>query len=153
MATYMELKLNFQKLSEIEIFRNFHFQNQILSAIIMECPWCYKWCWKQHNIIVAYFQQKCCFSAPNVDFSWLFTLVHVKNWKSNEKQHLLPENNNLVENEQQWYYVAPPIIYSTRIIQNLIRCFAQFFHSRFGRIPWEGHPSNKRFSKRQILLF
>ena len=36
MATYVELKLNFQKLSEIEIFRKFHFQNQILSVIIMD---------------------------------------------------------------------------------------------------------------------
>ena len=54
-----------------------------------------------------------------------------------KKQHLLPENNNFVENEQQRCSVAPHIIYSTRIIQNPIRCFAQFFDSRFGRIPWE----------------
>ena len=137
MATYVELKLNFQKLSEIEIFRNFHFPNQILSAIIMECPRCYKWCCKQHSIIVADFQQKCCFPAPNVDFSWLFTLVHVKIGNQTKKQHLLPENNNFVENEQQWCSVAPLIIYSIRIIQNHIRCFARFFDSRFGRIPWE----------------
>ena len=65
-------------MSENEIFWNFHFQNQILSAIIMECLRWYKWCWKEHSIIVAELQQKCCFSAPNVDFSWLFTLVHKK---------------------------------------------------------------------------
>ena len=137
MAKYVELKLNSQKLSEIKIFRNFHFQNQILSAIIMECPRCYKWCWKQHSIIVADFQQKCCFPAPNVDFSWLFTLVHVKIGNQTKKQHLLPENNNFVENKQQRCSVAPPIIYSIRIIQKPIRCFAQFLDSSFGRIPWE----------------
>ena len=137
MATFVELKLNFQKLSEIEIFWNFHFQNQILSTIIMECPRCYKWCWKQRSIIVAYFQQKCCFSAPNVDFSWLFIFIHVKIGNQTKKQHLLPENNNFVENQQQWYSVAPSIIYSIRIIQKPIRYFAQFFDSHFGRIPWE----------------
>ena len=118
MATYVELKLNFQILSEIEISRNFHFQNQILSGIIIECPWCYKWCWKQYSIIVAYFQQKCCFSAPNVDFSWLFILVHVKIGNQMKKQHLLPENNNFVENEQQWCSVGKwiSLVNSQRII-------------------------------------
>ena len=131
MATYVELKLNFQKLSEIKIFRNFHFQNQILSSNIMECLRRYKWCWKQHSIIVADFQQKCCFSALNVDFSWLFTWIHVKIGDQTKKQHLFPENNNFVENQQQWYSVAPPIIYSIRIIQKPIRYFAQFSDSYF----------------------
>ena len=112
MATYVELKLNFQKLSEIEIFRNFHFQKQIMSAIIMECPRCYKWCWRQHSIIVADFQQKCCFSAPIVDIFRLFILIHVKIGNQTKKQHLLLENNNFVENQQQWCYVACSIKYS-----------------------------------------
>ena len=51
-------------------------------------------------MIVAGFQQKCCFSAPNVDFLWLFILIHVKIGNQTKKQHLLPENNNFVENQQ-----------------------------------------------------
>ena len=37
--------------------------------------WCYKWCTKQHNITVAGFQQKCCFSATNVVFSLIFRFL------------------------------------------------------------------------------
>ena len=95
------------------------------------CTWCYIWCCKQCSIIVAGFQQKCCFSASNVDFSWLFILIHVKIGNQTKKQHLLPENNNFVENQQQWCFVAPHIIYSIRIIQKPIRCFAHFFDSCF----------------------
>ena len=137
MATYVELKFNFQNLSEIEIFRNSKDFRMILISIIIMRSWCYIWCCKQHSIIVAGFQQKCCFSAQNVDFSWLFISIHVKIGNQTKKQHLLPENNNFVENQQQWYFVAPPIIYSIRIIQKPIRYFPQFFDSCFGRIPWE----------------
>ena len=133
----MELKVHFQKLSEIEIFRKSKDFRMILISIIIMRPWCYIWCCKQHSIIVAGFQQKCCFSAPNVDFSWLFILIHIIIGNQTKKQHLLPENNNFVENQQQWCFVAPPIIYSIRIIQKPIRCFAQFADSCFGRIPWE----------------
>ena len=132
----MILKVHFQKLSKIKIFRKSKDFGLILIWIINMCTWCYIWCWKQHSIIVADFQQKCCFSAPNVDFSWLFILIHVKIGNQTKKQHLLPENNNFVENQQQWCFVAPLIIYSIRIIQNPIRCFAQFFDSRFGRFPY-----------------
>ena len=145
MATYMILKVHFQKLSEIEIFRKSKDFGLILNWIINMCPWCYIWCCRQHSIIVAHFQQKCCFSATNVDFSCLFILIHVKIGNQTKKQHLLPENNNFVENQQQWCSVAPPIIYSIRIIQNPIRCFAQFLDSCFGRIPWE-------FTKEKHLL-
>ena len=131
MATYVELKFHFQKLSEIEIFRKSKDFRMILISIIIMRPWCYIWCWKQHSIIFADFQQKCCFSAPNVDFSWLFILVHVKIGIQTKKQHLLLENNNFIENQQQWYSVAPPDIYSIRIIQKHIRCFAQFFAWKF----------------------
>ena len=141
----MELKFHFQKLSEIEIFRKSKNIRMILISIITMRSWCYIWCWKQHSIIVADFQQKCCFSAPNVDFSWLFILIHLRIGNQTKKQHLLPENNNFVENEQQWCSVAPPIIYSISTIQKTIRCFAQFFDSRFGRIPWE-------FTKEMHLL-
>ena len=137
MTTYVGLKLHFQKFSEIEIFWKSKWCGVMLIWIINTCPWCYIWCCKQHSIIVAGFQQKCCFSAPNVDFSWLFILIHVKIGNQTKKQHLLPENNNFVENQQQWCFVAPPIIYSIRIIQKPIRSFAHFFDSRFGRIPWE----------------
>ena len=137
MATYVELKINFQKLSEIEIFRKSKLCGVMLICSINTCPWCYIWCCKQHIIIVAGFQQKCCFPAPNVDFSWLFMLIYVKIGNQTKKQHLLPENNNFVENQQQWCFVVPPIIYSIRIIQKPIRCFAHFFDSCFGRIPWE----------------
>ena len=133
----MKLKLHFQKLSEIEIFRNSKNFRMILISIITMSPWCYIWCWKQHSIIVADFQQKCCFSAPNVDFSYLFILIHVRFENQTKKQHLLPENNNFVENQQQLCFVALPIIYNIRIIQKPIRCFAQFFDSHFGKIPWE----------------
>ncbi len=89
----MELKLNFQKLSEIEIFRKSNDFGMILISIIIMSPWCYScWC-KQHSIIVADFQQKCCFSALNVDFSWLFILIHVEIGNQTKKQHLLLQNN------------------------------------------------------------
>ena len=145
MATYMMLKVDFQNLSEIEIFRKSKDFGLVSTWIIIMCPWCCIWCWKQHSITVAGFQQKCCFSATNVDFSCLFILIHVKIGNQTKKQHLLPENNNFVENQQQWCSVAPPIIYSIRIIQNPIRCFAQFLDSCFGRIPWE-------FTKEKHLL-
>ena len=128
---------HFQKMHGIEIFRKSKDLKMILISIIIMRPWCYIRCCKQHSIIVTDFQQKCCFSEPNVDFSWLFILFHVKIGNQSKKQHLLPENNNFVENQQQWCLVAPLIIYSIRITQNPIRCFAQFFDSRFGRIPWE----------------
>ena len=155
MTTYVELKLHFQKLSEIEIFRKSKDFRIILISNITMCPWCYIWCCKQHSIIVAGFQQKCCFSASDVHFSWLFILIHVKIGNQTKKQHLLrmPGNNNFVGNQQQWCLVAPPIIYSIRIIQNPMRCFAQFFDSRFGRIPWKGHHLNIHICKLQIVVF
>ena len=137
MTTYVGLKLHFQKLSEIEIFRKSKGCGVVLIWIISMCPWCYIWCCNQHSIIVAGFQQKCCFSAPNVGFLWLFILIHVKIGNQTKKQYLLPENNNFVENQQQCCFVDPPIIYTIRIIQKPIRCFAHFFDSCFGRIPWE----------------
>ena len=88
MATYMMLKVDFQKLSEIEIFRKSKDRGWMLIWIINMSSWCYIWCWKQHSIIVAHFQQKCCFSATNVDFSWLFILIHVKIGNQTKKQHL-----------------------------------------------------------------
>ena len=137
MATYVRLKFHLQKLSEIEIFRKSKDFGLILIWIVTICLWCYIWCCKQHSIIVAGFQQKCCFSAPNVDFSWLFILIHIKIGNQTKKQHLLPENNNFVENQQQWCFFAPRIIYTIRIIQKPIRCFAHFFDSCFEPIPWE----------------
>ena len=137
MAIYVELKFHFQKLSEIEIFRKSKYFRMILISIIIMRPWCYILCYKQHNIIVAGFQQKYCFSEINVDFSLLYIFVHVKIKNQTKDQHLLLENNNFVEKQQPWCFVAPPIIYSIRIIQKPTRCFAQFFDSRFGRIHWE----------------
>ena len=98
MTTYVGLKLQFQKLSEIEVFRKSKGCGVMLIWIIKTCPWWYIWCWKQHSIIVAGFQQKCCLSAPNVDFSWIpvIILIHVKIGNQRKKQHLLPENNNFV---------------------------------------------------------
>ena len=54
-----------------------------------------------------------------------------------KKQHLLPKNNTFVEKQKQLCFITPSIIYSIRIIQKPIRCFAHFFDSCFGRIPWE----------------
>ena len=71
---------------------------------------------------------------------WFFMVIHInscKNWKSNERTTFVARNNNFVENQQQWCFVAPHIIYTIRIIQKPIRCFAHFFDSCFGRIPWE----------------
>ena len=131
MATYVELKLNFQKLSEIEIFRKSKDFGRILISIIIMCPWCYICCWKQHSIIVAGFQQKCCFSATNVDFSRFCTFIQVKIRIWMKKQHLLPKNNIFVENQQQWCHVALHIIYSIRTLRKPSICFAQFFDSCF----------------------
>ena len=69
MATYVELKINFQKLSEIEIFRKSKDFGRILISIIIISHWCYICFCKLQSIIVADFQQKCCFSATIVDFS------------------------------------------------------------------------------------
>ena len=78
MATYVELKVHFQNLSKIEIFRKCKDRGWMLIWIINMSPWCYIWCWKQHSIIVAHFQQKCCFSETNVDFSGFCTFIQVK---------------------------------------------------------------------------
>ena len=112
MTAHVAPKIHFQKLSKIEIFRKSKDFGLILNWIINMYRWCYIWCWKQHIIIVAGFQQKCYFSAPNVDFSWLFILIHVKIENQTKKQHLLPEKNNFVENQQQWCYIALHIIHS-----------------------------------------
>ena len=131
MATYMMLKVDFQNLSEIDIFRKSKDHGWMLLWIINMGPWCYIWCWKQHSIIVAHFQQKCCFSATNVDFSGFCTFIQVKIKIWMKKQHLLPKNNIFVENQQQWCYVALHIIYSTRTLRKPSICLAQFFDSCF----------------------
>ena len=131
MTTYVELKLHFQKLSKIEIFRKSKDFRTILIPIIIMRPWCHIWCWKQNSIIVAGFQQKCCFSATNVDFSCKYCFIQAKIEKLTKKQHLLLKNNTFVENQQQWCYVALHIIYSIRTLRNPSICFAQFFDSCF----------------------
>ena len=131
MATYMMLKVDFQNLSEIAIFRKSKDRGWMLIWIINMSPWCYIWCWKQHSIIVAHFQQKCCFSATNVDFSGFCTFIQVKIEIWMKKQHLLPKNNTFVENQQQWCYVVLHIICSIRTLRKPSMCFAQFFDSCF----------------------
>ena len=131
MATYMMLKVDFQKLSEIEIFRKSNDFGLILTWIIIMFPWWCIWCWKQHSITVAGFQQKCCFSATNVDFSCKYYFIPTKIEKLTKKQHLLLKNNTFVEKQQQWCYVALHIIYSIRTLRNPSICFAQFFDSCF----------------------
>ena len=137
MAVYVRLKSHFQKLSEIEIFRKSKDFGLILIWMINMCLWCYIWCWKQHSIIVADFQQKCCFSATNVDFSCFYTFIHRKIRKLMKKQHLLPKNNNFVENQQQWCYIVLRIIYSIKTLRKPSIWFAQFFDSRFCRFLWD----------------
>ena len=78
MVTYMMLKVDFQKLSEIEIFRKSKDFGLISTSMIIMCSWCCIWCWKQHSITVAGFQQKCCFSATNVDFSCKYYFIQAK---------------------------------------------------------------------------
>ena len=95
----------YRKILYFENFRNSSFWKLIFHRIIGECHWCYKWCRKQHSIIVAGFQQNCCFSATNVDFSGFCTFIQVKIEIWMKKQHLLPKNNIFVENQQQWCYV------------------------------------------------
>ena len=112
MATYMMLNVDFQKLSEIEIFRKSKDFGLISTWIIIMCPWCYIWCWKQHSITVAGFQQNCCFSATNVVFSFKFRFLLEWMYRILKNQHLLPKNNNFVENQQPWCYVAFRIKYS-----------------------------------------
>ena len=120
MATYMMLKVDFQKLSEIEIFRKSKDRGWMLIWIINMSPWCYIWCWKQHSIIVAHFQQKCCFSATNIDFSGFCTFIQVKIEIWMKKQHLLPKNNNFVVFQQNWCFVASGNIYSATETLRLI---------------------------------
>ena len=131
MATYMMLKVDFQNLSEIEIFRKSKDRGWMLIWIIKKSTWCYIWCWKQHSIIVAHFQQKCCFSATNVDFSGFCTFIQIKIKIWMKKQHLLPKNNSFVGNQQQWCYFVLHIIYSIRTLRKPSVCFAQFFDSCF----------------------
>ena len=131
MATYVKLKINFQKLTEIEIFRKTKDFGRIWISIIIIGFWCYICCWKQHSITVADLQQKCCFSATNVDFSCKYCFIQAKIEKLTKKQHLLLKINTFVENQQQWCYVALHIIYSIRTLRNPSKCFAQFFDSCF----------------------
>ena len=95
--TYVELKLNFQKLSEIEIFRKSKDFERILIWIIIMSSWCYICCCKQYSIIVTGLQQKCCFSSTNVDFSCKYCFIQAKIEKLTKKQHLLLKNNTFVE--------------------------------------------------------
>ena len=97
MATYMMLKVDFQKLSEIELFRKSKDFGLISTWIIIMCPWCYIWCWKQHSITVAGFQQNCCFSATNIDFSGFCTFIQVKIEIWMKKQHLSPKTTLLLK--------------------------------------------------------
>ncbi len=127
MVTYMMLKVDFQQLSEIEIFRKSKDFGLILTWIIIMFAWWCIWCWKQHGITVAGLQHKCCFSAANVDFSCKYYFIQAKIEKLTEKQHLLLKNNTFVENEQQWCSVALQIIYSIRTFRNSSICFVQFF--------------------------
>ena len=129
----MMLKVDFQQLSEIEIFRKSKDFGLILTWIIIMFAWWCIWCWKQHSITVARFQQKCCFSATNVDFSCKYYFIQAKIEKLTKKQHLLLKNNTFVENQQQWCYVALHIICSIRILLNLSKRFAQFLTHVFGR--------------------
>ena len=78
MPTYMMLKVDFQNLSKIEIFRKSKDFGLILTWIIIMFPWWCIWCWKQHSITVAAFQQNCCFSETNVDFLGFCTFIQVK---------------------------------------------------------------------------
>ena len=94
MATYMMLKINFQKLSEIEIFRKSKDLGWILIWIINMCPRWYIWWCKQHSIIVAGFQQNCCFSTTNDVFSFQTWFLHQWMKIKLENQHLLPKSNN-----------------------------------------------------------
>ena len=131
MATYMKVRGHFQKVSEIEIFRKSRVWVLIWSTIILMCPKWYKCCQRQQNVTVAHFQQNCCFSATNVDFSCKYYFIRAKIEKLTKKQHLLLKNNTFVENQQQWCYVALHIIYSIRTLRNPSICFAQFFDSSF----------------------
>ena len=131
MTTYKMLKVDFQNLSEIEIFLKSKDRGWILIWIIQKIIWCYIWCWKQHSIIVAHCQQKCTFSETNVDFSAFCTFIRVKIEIWMKKQHLLPKNNTFVENKQQWCYVVLHIIYSIRTLRKPSIYFAQFLDSCF----------------------
>ena len=129
MATYMMLKVDFQNLSEIEIFRKSKDRGWMLIWIINMSPWCYIWCWKQHSIIVADFQQKCCFSATNVVFSFKSRFLLEWTYRIPKNQYLLPKNNIFVENEQQWCYVAFSINYSNMSLCWLF-CWKSGFESQ-----------------------
>ena len=145
MATYVEVKIIFDFLSKIEISRFSDFQNLIFNRIINRGPCCYNWCWKQHSIIVAHCQQKCCFSATSVYFLGFCTFIQVKIEIWMKKQHLLPKNNTFVENHQQWCYVALYIIYSIMTLRKSSICFAQFFDSCFWWIPEEFTKENEKW--------
>ena len=85
----MMLKVDFQNLSTIEIFRKSKDREWMLIWTINMIPWCYIWCWKQHSIIVAGFQQNCCFSATNVDYSAFYFFIHAKSYKWWKKTTIL----------------------------------------------------------------
>ena len=68
----------YRKIAHFGSTRNFSSRKLFFSRIIGECPRCYKWCRKQHSIIVAGFQQNCCFSATNVDFSAFSSFIHAQ---------------------------------------------------------------------------
>ena len=133
MATYVKLKMSFDFLSKIEIFRFFDFQKLIFNRIINRGPCCYNWCWKQHIITVAGFQQNCCFSATNVDFSAFSFFIHAKIRKMMKKQHLCLKNNNFIVFQQNWCFVASVNIYSAMGIVGLITYFLSIFDANFAK--------------------
>ena len=77
MPAYVDLRVHFQKMFKIEIFPKVQCWSLVLIWIINTCPWCYKWSTKQHSSIAAHFQQKCCFSVTNVDFSCFCTFIQI----------------------------------------------------------------------------
>ncbi len=133
MATYVEFKSTFDFLFKIEIFGFFDFQKMIFNRIINRGICCYNWCWKQHIIIFVDFQQNCCFSATNVDFSVFSSFIHARIRKVLKKQHLLLKNNNFVVFQQNWCYVASDNIYRTMETIELITYFLFIFDANFAK--------------------
>ena len=91
MTAYLMLKVHFWKLSKIEILRKSKTYWLNLIWIIIMGPRYHIWCWGPNSIIVADFQQNCCFLATNVDFPLFYEFMHVKFILSMGKHHLLPK--------------------------------------------------------------
>ena len=118
---------------EIENFRKSKDFGRILISIIIMSLWCYICCCTQHSIIVTGFQQKCCFSATNIDFSCKYCFIQAKIEKLTKKQHLLLKTTLLLKTSNSDVMLFCTSYIASGPSENLAYALLNFLTRVFGR--------------------